>query len=235
MTSPFMAAYAELLVKTCHARGAHAIGGMAAFVPSKANPEATAAALEKTTADKAREAAAGFDGSWVAHPGLVPTCIEAFDAVLGDRPHQLNRQRDDVSVTAAALTDVSTTGGEITRDGVRTNVAVSLAYLTAWIGGAGAVAIRNLMEDAATVEISRMQVWQWVHHRATTADGTPVTPELVRELVAEEADRLTQDADEDLRTRVVAARDVFETVALADDWPQFFTSYAYDTYLVETS
>jgi len=235
MTSPFMANYADLLVKTCHARGAHAIGGMAAFVPSKADPEATAAALEKTKADKTREAGAGFDGSWVAHPGLVATCIEAFDAVLEDRPHQLDRQRDDVSVTASALTDVSTTEGEITRDGVRTNVAVSLAYLAAWIGGAGAVAINNLMEDAATVEISRMQIWQWVHHRASTADGTPVTAELVREMVAEEAERLTADADEDLRTRVVAARDVFETVALADDWPQFFTSYAYDTYLVETS
>ena len=235
MTSPFMAAYANLLVKTCHARGAHAIGGMAAFVPSKADPEATAAALEKTTADKAREAEAGFDGSWVAHPALVATCTEAFDAVLGDRPHQLDRQRDDVSVDAAALTDVSTTEGEITVEGVRTNVAVSLAYLTAWIGGAGAVAINNLMEDAATVEISRMQIWHWVHQRASTADGTAVTAELVRELAAEEAERLSVGGDEDLRTRVVAARDVFETVALAESWPQFFTSYAYDSYLVETS
>jgi malate synthase len=235
MTSPFMAAYAELLVKSCHARGAHAIGGMAAFVPSKANPEATAAALEKTTADKTREAGAGFDGSWVAHPALVATCIEAFDAVLGDRPNQLDRQRDDVQVGAEALTDVRSTTGEITLDGVRTNVAVSLAYLTAWVGGAGAVAINNLMEDAATVEISRMQVWQWVHHGASTADGTPVTAELVRDLVAEEADRLAEGADEELRTRVVAARDVFERVALAEDWPQFFTSYAYDTYLVDAS
>jgi malate synthase len=155
--------------------------------------------------------------------------------VLGDRPNQLDRQRDDVSVSPAALTDVSTTEGQITVDGVRTNVAVSLAYLTAWIGGAGAVAINSLMEDAATVEISRMQIWQWVHHRATAADGTPVTAELVRGLVAEEAERLTEGADEELRTRVVAARDVFETVALADDWPPFFTNYAYDTYLVETS
>src|SRR5918993_245119 len=235
MTSPFMAAYADLLVKTCHARGAHAIGGMAAFVPSKANPEATAAALQKTTADKTREAGAGFDGSWVAHPALVTTCTEAFGAVLGDRPNQLERQRDDVSGNAAALTDLSTTEGEITLDGVRTNVAVSLAYLTAWVGGAGAVAINNLMEVAATVEIWRMQVGPGVPLRAPTADGTPVTTELVRELVTEEAERLTRDADEDLRTRVVAARDVFETTALGEDWPQFFTSYAYDTYLVETS
>ncbi len=235
MTSPFMAAYANLLAKTCHARGAHAIGGMAAFVPSKANPEATAAALEKTRADKTREADAGFDGSWVAHPALVRTCVEAFDAVLGDRPHQLDRQRADVTVTAAQLTDVSTTEGEITLEGVRTNVAVSLEYLAAWLGGAGAVAIRNLMEDAATVEISRMQIWHWVRHRATTAEGTAVTPDLIRQLLAEEVERLAQDADESVKARVAAARSVFEAVALADRWPQFFTKLAYDTYLVEES
>ena len=235
MTSPFMAAYADLLVKTCHARGAHAIGGMAAFVPSKANPDATAAALEKTRADKTREARAGFDGSWVAHPGLVQTCVEAFDAVLGDRPHQLDKQRDDVTVTAAQLADVRSTEGQITLDGVRTNVAVSLEYLAAWIGGAGAVAINNLMEDAATVEISRMQIWQWVHHRATTADGTPVTAELVRGLLDEEVERLSRDADEPVKARIAAARTVFETVALAEQWPQFFTNFAYDSYLVEAS
>ena len=164
MTSPFMAAYANLLVKTCHARGAHAIGGMAAFVPSRNNPEATAAALEKTTADKSREAGAGFDGSWVAHPALVETCTTAFTEVLGDRPNQLDKQRDDVTVAAEDLTDVSTTSGSLTVDGVRTNIRVSLEYLAAWVGGAGAVAIDNLMEDAATVEISRMQVWQCVRH-----------------------------------------------------------------------
>ena len=235
MTSPFMAAYADLLVKICHARGAHAIGGMAAFVPSKANPDATTAALEKTRADKAREASAGFDGSWVAHPALVQTCVDAFDAVLGDRPHQLDKQRDDVAVTREDLTDVRSTGGEITLDGVRTNVAVSLEYLAAWVGGAGAVAINNLMEDAATVEISRMQIWQWVHHRATTADGTQVTADLVRGLLAEEVERLSRDADEPARARVAAARAVFETAALAEQWPQFFTNFAYDTYLVEAS
>ncbi|HEV2927215.1 MAG TPA: malate synthase A [Propionibacteriaceae bacterium] len=235
MSSPFMAAYADLLVKICHARGAHAIGGMAAFVPSKANPSATTAALEKTTADKTREASAGFDGSWVAHPGLVQTCVDAFDAVLGDRPHQLEKQREDVFVTPAELTDVASTGGEITLNGVRTNVAVSLEYLAAWIGGSGAVAINNLMEDAATVEISRMQIWQWVHHRASTADGTPVTAELVRGLLAEEVERLKRDADESHQARVAAARAVFETAALAEQWPQFFTNLAYDSYLVEAS
>jgi malate synthase len=235
MTSPFMAAYADLLVKTCHARGAHAIGGMAAFVPSKANPDATAAALEKTTADKAREAGVGFDGSWVAHPALVHTCLEAFDAVLGDRPNQLDKQRDDVVVAREDLTEVGSTGGEITLDGVRTNVAVSLEYLAAWIGGSGAVAINNLMEDAATVEISRMQIWQWIHHQATTADGTAVTVELVRGLLDEEVERLSRNADDPVTTRVAAARAVFETAALTEQWPQFFTNIAYEAYLVEAS
>ncbi|WP_375423298.1 malate synthase A [uncultured Friedmanniella sp.] len=233
MTSPFMAAYASLLVRTCHARGAHAIGGMAAFVPSKANPEATAAALEKTTADKSREAAAGFDGSWVAHPALVQTCIDAFDAVLGEAPHQLGRQRDDVTVTAAELVDVASAGGEVTQDGLRTNIRVSLEYLAAWVGGSGAVAIDYLMEDAATVEISRMQVWHWVRHAAVTADGTTVTDQLARTLLAEEAARLSEGADERTAGRVAAAVEVFGATCLTPDWPQFFTTYAYDHYLAK--
>ena len=232
MTSPFMAAYANLLVKTCHARGAHAIGGMAAFVPSRNNPEATAAALEKTTADKSREAGAGFDGSWVAHPALVETCKTAFTEVLGDRPNQLDKQRDDVSVAAEDLTDVSTTSGSLTVDGVRTNIRVSLEYLAAWVGGAGAVAIDNLMEDAATVEISRMQIWQCIRHQATAADGTVITADLVRQMMQEEAAKLADGADERIQGLVEAAQDVFEATCLVTDWPQFFTNYAYDTYLV---
>ena len=187
MTSPFMAAYADLLVRTCHARGAHAIGGMAAFVPSRSNPAATAAALEKTTADKSREAGLGFDGSWVAHPALVQTCLDAFTAVLGDRPNQLERQRPDVTVGRTDLVDVSSTDGAVTLDGVRTNVRISLEYLSAWVGGAGAVAIDDLMEDAATVEISRMQVWHWLRHGVRTAEGTEVTEALVRGLLDEVA------------------------------------------------
>ncbi len=233
MTSPFMAAYASLLVKTCHARGAHAIGGMAAFVPSKANPEATAAALEKTTADKSREAAAGFDGSWVAHPALVQTCLDAFDAVLGEAPHQLGRQRDDVSVTAADLVEVASAGGGVTLNGVRTNIRVSLEYLAAWVGGAGAVAIDHLMEDAATVEISRMQVWHWIRHGVITDDGQTVTDELARTLLAEEAERLSEGTDEAGRGRVAAAVEIFEATCLTPDWPQFFTTYAYDHYLAD--
>jgi len=234
MTSPFMAAYANLLVKTCHARGAHAIGGMAAFVPSKADPEATAAALEKTRADKAREASAGFDGSWVAHPALVPTCIEAFDAVLAGAPNQLEKQRDDVAVTAEQLLDVSSTEGSVTLAGLRTNIRVSLEYLAAWVGGAGAVAIDNLMEDAATVEISRMQVWHWLRHAVTTADGTRVTAELVQALLIEEAARLAHGADERRTGLVEAARDIFEATCPVEEWPQFFTTYAYDHYLLDS-
>ena len=233
MTSPFMAAYADLLVRTCHARGAHAIGGMAAFVPSRSNPAATAAALEKTTADKSREAGLGFDGSWVAHPALVQTCLDAFTAVLGDRPNQLERQRPDVAVGRDELVDVSTTGGEVTLDGVRTNVRISLEYLSAWVGGAGAVAIDDLMEDAATVEISRMQVWHWLRHGVRTAEGTEVTEALVRRLLDEVATTLAADADEAAQQRLAAARQIFERTCLVPDWPEFFTGYAYEHFLVQ--
>ena len=180
MTSPFMAAYANLLVKTCHARGAHAIGGMAAFVPSKQNQEATAAALATTAADKKREASQGFDGSWVAHPDLVPTCTRHSPRSSASGPTSSTGNATMSRVTAAELVDVSTTEGAITLQGLRTNLRVSLEYLAAWIGGAGAVAIDHLMEDAATVEISRMQTWQWIRHGASTADGTPITRALVR-------------------------------------------------------
>ena len=233
MTSPFMAAYANLLVKTCHARGAHAIGGMAAFVPSRSNPAATTAALEKTTADKSREAGLGFDGSWVAHPALVQTCLDAFVAVLGDAENQLERQRPDVTVTRDDLVDVSTTGGEVTVDGLRTNVRISLEYLSAWVGGAGAVAIDNLMEDAATVEISRMQVWHWLRHGVRTADGTQVSKDLVRSILDEVVSALAANADEPGRTRLAAAREVFERTCLVPDWPEFFTGYAYAHFLVQ--
>jgi malate synthase len=226
-----MSAYANLLVKTCHARGAHAIGGMAAFVPSRSNPEATTAALEKTTADKSREAGLGFDGSWVAHPALVQTCTDAFTEVLGERPNQLEHQRPDVAVTRDELVDVSSTEGQVTLEGLRTNIRVSLEYLAAWVGGAGAVAIDNLMEDAATVEISRMQIWHWVRHGATTADGTVVTDDLVRRLLEELVDTLSEGADDRRSTLVSSAQQVFEATCLVPEWPQFFTTYAYEHYL----
>src|ERR671915_2062026 len=170
MTAPFMRAYTELLVRTCHRRGAHAIGGMAAFIPSRRDEEVNKVAMDKVRADKTRESGDGFDGSWVAHPDLVPLCGEVFDGVLGDRPHQLERLREDVSVSAADLLAVDKTPGEVTEAGLRNDISVGLQYLATWLGGNGAVAIFNLMEDAATAEIARSQVWQWLHNDVTLAD-----------------------------------------------------------------
>ena len=226
MTAPFMRAYTELLVSTCHRRGAFAIGGMAAFIPNRRDPEVNAKALAKVREDKEREAGDGFDGSWVAHPDLVPVCREVFDKVLGDRPNQLDRQRPEVHVAAADLLAVDRTGGEVTEDGLRGNVYVALAYLSSWLGGNGAVGIRNLMEDAATAEISRSQIWQWVHNRVLLADGRPVTPELVRTLLDEESARLRREGADG--GRLEQARALFERVALADDYAEFLTLPAYD-------
>ncbi|WP_306214890.1 malate synthase A [Actinoplanes sp. RD1] len=224
MTAPFMRAYTELLVKTCHKRGAFAMGGMAAFIPSRRDPQVNEVALAKVREDKEREAGDGFDGSWVAHPDLVPVCREIFDRTLGDRPNQLDRRRDDVEVTAAQLLDVSATGGAVTEAGLRSNVSVALQYLEAWLRGNGAVAIFNLMEDAATAEISRSQVWQWIHNGVTLDDGTPITAELVRRLEDEELAAIDQAPG----NRFDEARKLFERVALADDFADFLTTAAYD-------
>ncbi|HJY44560.1 MAG TPA: malate synthase A [Propionibacteriaceae bacterium] len=231
MTVPFMRAYTELLVKTCHERGAHAIGGMAAFVPSGADPEATSVALDRTRADKAREAGDGFDGSWVAHPGLVPTCTEVFSSVLGGRPNQIERRRDDVDVDADQLIALGEMPHSVTLAGVRTNLRVPLAYLSAWLGGRGAVAINHLMEDAATVEISRMQIWQWIRHRAQMTGGIPITRDLVAAMLAEEVEQTLEDTEPDQRWQVTAARDILEHGCLGEDFPSFVTSYAYSHYL----
>jgi len=209
MAVPFMHAYTELLVKTCHRRGAHAIGGMAAFIPSRRDPEVNERALEKVTEDKEREAAAGFDGTWVAHPDLVPVATAVFDRVLDGRPNQVGRLREEVSMTAADLLDVQATPGEVTADGVRTNVSVGVRYLHAWLAGTGAAAIDNLMEDAATAEISRSQIWQWVRH------GRIERGQVVRELDA-------------LGSEYAEARELFEQVALAEDYVDFLTLPAYD-------
>ena len=213
MAVPFMRAYTELLVKTCHARGAHAIGGMAAFIPSRRDPEVNAVALAKVREDKEREAGQGFDGTWVAHPDLVPVALEVFDRVLGDRPNQVERRRDDVSTTAAALLDVAATPGEITREGLHNNVSVGIQYLAAWLRGSGAVAIFNLMEDAATSEISRSQVWQWLRHGR-------VTREEVERAIAEETARLDGDVRE--------AEELFREVALGEEFVEFLTLPAYE-------
>ncbi|WP_067503001.1 malate synthase A [Actinoplanes sp. TFC3] len=224
MTAPFMRAYTELLVSTCHRRGAFAMGGMAAFIPSRRDPEVNEVALGKVREDKEREAGDGFDGSWVAHPDLVPVCREIFDRVLGERPNQLDRRREEVSVTAAQLLDVAATAGSVTEAGLRSNVSVALQYLEAWLRGNGAVAIFNLMEDAATAEISRSQVWQWIHNGVTLPDGTPVTAELVTRLEDEELAKIDQPGG----NRFAEVRTLFERVALADDFAGFLTTAAYD-------
>ena len=229
MTVPFMRAYTELLVKTCHRRGTFAMGGMAAFIPSRRDPEVNRIALEQVRADKEREAADGFDGTWVAHPDLVATAMTAFDAVLGARPNQIDRKRDEVHSEAAQLTAPEVPGGRITEAGLRTDVSVGIQYLESWLRGNGAAAINNLMEDAATAEISRTQIWQWVHHEATLDDGRPITSELVRTLEDEELAKLRRGYGEEIwsRSRFADARAVFDEVALADDFVPFLTIPAY--------
>jgi malate synthase len=225
MTVPFMRAYTELLVRTCHKRGAHAVGGMAAFIPSR-DPEVNEIALAKVRADKEREAGDGFDGSWVAHPGLVPICREVFDAVLGESPHQLDRLREEVSVSAEELLAVDKTPGQVTEAGVRHNIAVALRYFEAWLGGTGAVAIFNLMEDAATAEIARCQLWQWVHHGTTLAGGGQVTAELVKSIVDEEAAALRGEL-----AHLDDAVAVLVDHTLTEELTSFFTTDAYARYL----
>jgi malate synthase len=229
MTAPFMRAYTELLVKTCHDRGAHAMGGMAAFIPSRRDPEVNAKALAKVREDKARESGDGFDGSWVAHPDLVPVCQEVFDAVLGDQPNQLGKLRDDVQVSAADLLAVAKTPGGITEAGLRNNISVGLQYLANWLAGTGAVAIFNLMEDAATAEISRSQVWQWLHNDVTLAEGQQVTAGLVERIIPEELELIREQYgaafDAAQFDRAVA---LFKEVALADDYAEFLTIPAYE-------
>ncbi len=205
MTVPFMRAYTELLVRTCHRRGAHAIGGMAAFIPSRRDPEVNEVALAKVKEDKVREAGDGFDGTWVAHPDLVPVAFEQFE-----RPNQLDVTREDVEVPAEALLDLRVPGGEVSDAGLRLNVRVGVRYLDAWLHGTGAAAIENLMEDVATAEISRSQVWQWVQ-------AGIFTREQVREAMADELGEEAPDA-----------RQVFEQVALSDDFVDFLTLAAYD-------
>jgi malate synthase len=229
MTAPFMRAYTELLVHTCHKRGAFAMGGMAAFIPSRKDPEINATALAKVRDDKTRESSDGFDGSWVAHPDLVPLCREVFDGVLGSKPNQLDKLRDDVSVSAADLLAVAKTPGEITEAGLRNNISVGLQYLAAWLGGNGAVGIFNLMEDAATAEISRSQVWQWLHNDIELAGGPHVTRELVERIIGEELAKIRDTAGADLdNTRLDQATALFTEVALADDYVDFLTLPAYE-------
>jgi malate synthase len=226
MTAPMMRAYTELLVSTCHRRGAFAMGGMAAFIPSRRDPEVNARALAQVRADKEREAGDGFDGSWVAHPDLVPICLEVFDRVLGERPNQLDRRRPDVHVTRDQLLDFAATPGSVTEAGLRTNVSVALQYLAAWLAGSGAVAINNLMEDAATAEISRSQIWQWVHYGVQLDTGEVASSELVERILLEELTALVGD-DPSRKDQLQQAAHLFGDVALSPEFADFLTIPAY--------
>jgi malate synthase len=229
MTVPFMRAYTELLVATCHRRGAHAMGGMAALIPSRRDEQANVRALDGVRADKEREVAQGYDGTWVAHPDLVPVAREVFQRGLGGAANQLARTRDDVSVSARELLALGATPGSITEAGLRTNINVGFQYISFWLTGRGAAAINSLMEDAATAEISRTQIWQWLHHQARLDDDRIVTPELVRQLLEEEMARIRHSVGEQTwqAGRPGETREIFERVALSEELLEFLTLPAY--------
>jgi malate synthase len=230
MAVPFMRAYTELLVKTCHRRGAHAIGGMAAFIPSRKDAQVNEVALSKVREDKLRESADGFDGTWVAHPDLVPTAKEVFDAALKDKPHQKERMREEVNVSAKDLVNFNIPNGQITEAGLRLNINVALQYLEAWLRGSGAVAIYNLMEDAATAEISRAQVWQWIHHpTASLADGRKISVELYRQFLPEELEKIKTlyGTEAYAASKIEMAQALFDRLVTADNFTEFLTLSAY--------
>ena len=223
MTVPFLRAYTELLVATCHRRGAHAMGGMAPFIPTKKDPQVNETALAKVREDKVREVGDGFDGTWVAHPGLVPVAREVFQKALGNRPHQKDRLREEVSISAAMLLDTRVSGGAVTEAGFRNNVNVALQYLNSWLSGNGAAAIFNLMEDVATAEISRSQLWQWIHNQAKLSDGSPVTTALYRSVRGEELAALEGDGSGRLRE----AAEILDSLVESPVFVEFLTLPAY--------
>lgn len=230
MTAPFMRAYTELLVRTCHKRGAHAIGGMAAFIPSRRDAEVNKVAFEKVKADKDREANDGFDGSWVAHPDLVPIAMASFDAVLGEKPNQKERLREDVSVAPGDLIAIDTLHAKPTYEGLRNAVAVGIRYIEAWLRGMGAVAIFNLMEDAATAEISRSQIWQWINADVVFENGEHATADLARKVAAEELAAIRTEIGEDAFAagQWQEAHDLLLQVSLDQDYADFLTLPAYE-------
>jgi malate synthase len=235
MTVPFMRAYTELLVRTCHRRGAHAIGGMAALIPSRRDPQVNQRAVAGVRDDKRREAGDGFDGTWVAHPDLVPVAREEFDGVLGQRPNQIERRRDDVEVGSGELLDVASAGGPagVTEEGLRGDVNVGIQYISSWLRGNGAAAIHGLMEDAATAEIARSQVWQWRRHGVALDDGGAVVDEgLVRRIEEEELERIRSEVGDDewfqREGRPRESRELFERVALSNGFEPFLTLPAYE-------
>lgn len=224
MATSFMQAYSELLVQTCHKRDAHAMGGMAAFIPSRKDEEVNRVAIAKVNEDKLREAKAGFDGTWVAHPDLVPVAAAVFDEVVGQRPHQKEKKREDVHVTAQDLIRFQIPKGKITEHGVSVNIDVALQYMRHWIAGLGAVALHNLMEDAATAEISRAQLWQWVHHKAQLDDGRTVTPELYRKLRDQELAKLPEPE----RKLMAPVVELLDGLVLSPEFCDFLTLPAYE-------
>jgi malate synthase len=231
MTVPFMKAYTELLAATCHRRGAHAMGGMAALIPSrKGGEEENEKALDGVRKDKEREVGQGYDGTWVAHPDLVPVAREVFEKGLEGKPNQLKKKRDDVHVTAEDLLSLADTPGEITEAGLRTDVSVGFQYVSFWLGGRGAAAINSLMEDAATAEISRTQIWQWVHHGVKLEDGPEVTRDLVRQILDEETAKIRESVGEETwqAGRPAETREIFERVCLSRELLEFLTLPAYE-------
>ena len=230
MTVPFMRAYTELLVKTCHQRGAHAMGGMAAYIPSRKDPQVNEVALAKVREDKLRESDDGFDGTWVAHPDLVPVAKRVFDSTLGTRPHQKERLREDVRGNAARLRDFRVPNGTITETGLRHNISVALQYIEAWLRGSGAVAIYNLMEDTATAEISRSQLWQSLYHHAPMADGRRVTVDLYRALEPQELEKIRKMWGEKnyAASRIDPATQILNQLVTDEQFVDFLTLRAYD-------
>jgi malate synthase len=231
MTVPFMRAYTELLVKTCHKRGAHAIGGMAAFIPSRKDAQVNEVALAKVREDKERESRDGFDGTWVAHPDLVAVAKEPFDKLLGKKSHQKERLREEVQIAAKDLLSFNIPGGQITEAGLRNNINVAIQYLEAWLQGSGAVGIFNLMEDAATAEISRSQVWQWLHHaNAALAGGRQISTELYRGLLSEEMEKIKSmvGAERFAVGKYELARRLFDQLVTAKNFVEFLTVAAYE-------
>ena len=229
MSVPFMRAYTNLLVKTCHRRGAHAIGGMAAFIPSRRDAQVNEVALAKVRDDKLRESGDGFDGTWVAHPDLVPVAKEIFDRVLGDGPNQVERLREDVATTANDLLSFAIDGGSVSEEGLRSNITVAILYIESWLRGVGAAALFNLMEDAATAEISRSQVWQWIRYGVSLKEGPQITQELVEQYLAEELEKIRAflgPAKYD-KGRFGEAVDLFKQVSLGHDFEEFLTLPAY--------
>jgi malate synthase len=231
MTVPFMRAYTELLVKTCHSSGAHALGGMAAFIPSRRDPQVNEVALAKVREDKERESRDGFDGTWVAHPDLVPVAREVFAKALGAKSHQKERLREEVKVTAQDLLHFQVPGGQITETGLRNNISVAMQYIESWLRGTGAVAIYNLMEDAATAEISRAQLWQWLHHpKATLADGRKITTALYQTLVQEELEKIQTMVGEKrfVNGQFSLATQLLNTLVTEKQFAEFLTLQAYE-------